>query len=126
MLSAIMHGPPSARSMGVFSYGGGCASEFFPCALGPAGPQAVAAAGIGRALDDRTILSLPAYDAIVDGVADAGFGVRDVVPDLCRHGEVLDQATATRPLALLSAIKGFHREYTWMKEGKPWTPEAVG
>lgn len=123
LLSAIGHGAAGQDTIGVFSYGGGCASEFFACDTGAAGREMVEHAGIDQALGERVPLPLIEYDEVIDAMPTTGFGVRDAVPDLSLYEHLLAAASARRPLAVLSSIKGFHREYTWLKGGLPWTAE---
>jgi polyketide biosynthesis 3-hydroxy-3-methylglutaryl-CoA synthase-like enzyme PksG len=123
LLSAIAHGADGQDTIGVFSYGGGCASEFFSCVTGSSGREIVKNAGIDRALDERAELSLDEYDELVDATATTGFGIRDAAPDPSRYQAVLAKASTRRPLAVLSSIKGFHREYSWVQGGLPCTAE---
>ncbi|MFD0598200.1 hydroxymethylglutaryl-CoA synthase [Catellatospora coxensis] len=114
--SAIAHTAPEQERLGVFSYGGGCASEFFALRVQPGGHAAVAQAGIDQALEQRRRLTIAEYDTILDALPQVACGVQDAAPDLDRFRHAIDAASATRPIALLSAIKGYHRGYTWMKE----------
>ncbi|GAA1414997.1 hydroxymethylglutaryl-CoA synthase family protein [Catellatospora coxensis] len=123
--SAIAHTAPEQERLGVFSYGGGCASEFFALRVQPGGHAAVAQAGIDQALEQRRRLTIAEYDTILDALPQVACGVQDAAPDLDRFRHAIDAASATRPIALLSAIKGYHRGYTWMKGGQPWMPEPV-
>ncbi|QUH03653.1 hydroxymethylglutaryl-CoA synthase family protein [Saccharopolyspora erythraea] len=112
MISAVA-GAPADRpsSMGVFSYGSGCASEFFACTVLPGAAELVARTGLERELAARTRLSVTDYDAAVDGAVAAGFGAEHAqvaADDLAAWG------AGDRPRAVLSSVENYRREYRWL------------
>lgn len=104
MLSAIAHTPADHdRSLGVFSYGSGCAAEFLRCRV-PAGAR-VADPGLAG----RQRLTVAEYDEFGDRTARIGLGAREVAP------EVLGQwRLPGRERAVLTGIAGYQREYAWL------------
>jgi polyketide biosynthesis 3-hydroxy-3-methylglutaryl-CoA synthase-like enzyme PksG len=105
--------PQAPRRIGLFSYGSGCASEFFSGVV-PAG----AAAGrggyeTGAALRDRCHLTVSEYDRLTKGYADSAFGVRDAEFDPADYAPLYDTHFAGRGLLVLDRIRDYHREYRW-------------
>jgi polyketide biosynthesis 3-hydroxy-3-methylglutaryl-CoA synthase-like enzyme PksG len=99
MLSALAEGPADRdRTLGVFSYGSGCAAEFLRCEV-PAGASVTA-----PALDDRRRLSVAEYDEFGGHTALVGQGARDVA---VRRAPVPERA-------VLTGISAYRREYAWV------------
>lgn len=103
----------AARRVALFSYGSGCASEFFSGVAGPAAARAVAAQGLAAALDTRCGLTVDEYDRLVSGMDDSAFGVREAVFDPRGYEPVYESHFAGRGLLVLDRIAGYHREYRW-------------
>lgn len=113
MAGAIAHGPGAdrPRTLGVFSYGSGCSSEFLACRV-PAGAGAlVASAGLEEELAARQRLPVAAYDEVVDAAAGAVAGTEQAKLD---PGELSAWGSGGRPRAVLTAIEEYRREYTWL------------
>lgn len=112
LISAIAAAPSDERlSVGMFSYGSGCASEFLAGEVVPGARQLVAETGLERELAARTRLSVDAYDAAVDRAQAVGFGAE--------HGEVdgaelASWGTGERPRAVLASVADYRREYRWL------------
>jgi len=105
--------PDTPRRLGLFSYGSGCASEFFS-GIVPAGASAVLARqGIGAALDERYQLTVDEYDKLTEDTSGRAFGVRDAEFDPAAYEPVYADRFAGRGLLVLDRIRGFHREYRW-------------
>ncbi|WP_275941129.1 hydroxymethylglutaryl-CoA synthase family protein [Pseudomonas poae] len=100
------------RRIGCFSYGSGCCSEFFSGTVTPQSRDYLSAQAIAQQLDKRYRLSLPEYESILLGNDAVRFGTRDHTV-AC---PVTDRVIAAGGLSgklLLSAINGYHREYSF-------------
>jgi len=114
LCSLIDRGDFSApRRVGLFSYGSGCASEFYSGVVPETAPSEVGRHGIGAALDERRRLTLDEYETIAERSADRTFGVRDRVFDVRPYEDVYASQLEGRGLLVLDRIEGFHRRYRW-------------
>ncbi|SNY24420.1 hydroxymethylglutaryl-CoA synthase family protein [Paractinoplanes atraurantiacus] len=111
-LCSLLEQAPSDRTrrIGLFSYGSGCASEFFSGVV-PAGARP--GLDIGAQLDDRRRLTVGEYDKLTAGSDQRAFGVREAVFDAAGYGPVFDSHVAGRGLLVLDRIRDYHREYRW-------------
>jgi polyketide biosynthesis 3-hydroxy-3-methylglutaryl-CoA synthase-like enzyme PksG len=101
------------KRVGLFSYGSGCASEFYSGVV-PAGAQGqLAKLAIGAAIDQRYPLSMDEYELLSDMSVDRMGGVQDKVFDTSPYGDVYGEGLAGRGLLVLNRISNFHREYKW-------------
>ncbi|HEX7824740.1 MAG TPA: hydroxymethylglutaryl-CoA synthase [Mycobacterium sp.] len=114
--SAIAHGPERAHRLGVFSYGGGCSSEFFTLRVNDGAAAHLARSEIAAALAGRARLGMAEYDAIVDDLAAIGPGMPDLTVELSRYEEILAGADHAPRHAVLTGINDHHRNYTWLKD----------
>jgi polyketide biosynthesis 3-hydroxy-3-methylglutaryl-CoA synthase-like enzyme PksG len=111
LLCGIELGAP--ERLGLFSYGSGCASEFYSGVVTPQGRARVAAQGIGRAIAERHPLSMEQYEIISDEGLHRMCGVRDRKFDPAPYGDVYGPAFEGRDLLVLDQIDAFHRRYRW-------------
>jgi polyketide biosynthesis 3-hydroxy-3-methylglutaryl-CoA synthase-like enzyme PksG len=102
-----------ARRIGLFSYGSGCASEFFSGVVPETAPEVLARTSAGAALDERVPLSVAEYDKLVDSGDKRAFGVRNADFDPADYEPLYGSAFADRGLLVLDRIADFHREYRW-------------
>ncbi len=98
------------RRIGLFSYGSGCASEFYSGIATAEGARRVRALGIDRALAARRELDIPAYEALLATERPSLFGVRDAVVDPGPFADVLVGLAGTGRV-VLTGICGFERTY---------------
>ncbi|MFE0417498.1 hydroxymethylglutaryl-CoA synthase family protein [Streptomyces tendae] len=115
-LCSLIEAKPSdgARRIGLFSYGSGCASEFFSAVLAPRADRHVGAPRpLAAALDERCALTPREYDTLSADRDAASFGSRDA--DLAPHRETALYAShfAGRGLLVLDRVRDYHREYRW-------------
>ncbi|RCG27075.1 3-hydroxy-3-methylglutaryl-ACP synthase [Sphaerisporangium album] len=111
LCSLLDHGEfAEPRRIGLFSYGSGCASEFYSGVV-PAGARPTG--DIGRALAERQEITVEDLDVITDLSADRIFGVRDAVFDTKPYGALFEDRFEGRGLLVLDRIADFHREYRW-------------
>nr|WP_244258401.1 hydroxymethylglutaryl-CoA synthase [Streptomyces sp. Tu 2975] len=103
--------------VGVFSYGSGCASEFYSVTITPASQAAVRAMGIREALDARYELSMDEYDALLTATAELKFGMREFTFDLDRFPQITKERFTGGRRLVLAAVRDYHREYVWLDGG---------
>ncbi|HUY45952.1 MAG TPA: hydroxymethylglutaryl-CoA synthase [Streptosporangiaceae bacterium] len=114
LLSSIEATSAGSYRTGVFSYGSGCSSEFYSLVVLPGARDALAAAGIGAGLRSRADLSTAAYDALLGGTLAAG--TEDVKLDVDALDDVVAGRLSRGGHAVLTAVRGFRREYAWRTE----------
>jgi 3-carboxymethyl-3-hydroxy-acyl-[acp] synthase len=101
------------KRIGLFSYGSGCASEFYSGVV-PAGAKAVLARQrIGARVAERHKLSMAEYDTVNELNGLKAFGARDVVFDPAPYRSLYASHVTGRRLLVLDRIVDFHREYRW-------------
>ncbi|MDQ0758944.1 hydroxymethylglutaryl-CoA synthase family protein [Streptomyces canus] len=115
-LCSLLEAEPShsARRIGLFSYGSGCASEFFSGVLAPEAHRHVGVNGsLAAAIEDRRALTPQEYDTLSADRDAAAFGSRDT--DLAPHRETSLYAShfAGHGLLVLDRVRDYHREYRW-------------
>jgi polyketide biosynthesis 3-hydroxy-3-methylglutaryl-CoA synthase-like enzyme PksG len=111
--SLLYHRPSGAHTLGLYSYGGGCSSEFLSLTVSGEAEGVMTGYGFDKHLAGRTELSIDRYDAILDEAPRTAFGVRDV--DNVIDG-VIDLTAATPhkfPLLMLESIRDYERHYVW-------------
>jgi polyketide biosynthesis 3-hydroxy-3-methylglutaryl-CoA synthase-like enzyme PksG len=102
------------RRVGVFSYGSGCASEFYSAVITPASQRAVRAMGIREALDARYSLSTDEYDELLAATAELKFGTQDFTFDLDRFPQITKARFDGGRRLVLRGVRDYHREYVWL------------
>jgi polyketide biosynthesis 3-hydroxy-3-methylglutaryl-CoA synthase-like enzyme PksG len=113
LASTIEHGNFDApQRIGCFSYGSGCAAEFFSGIATREGQERLCALSIKEHLDARYELSMEEYDELLVGSSAVKFGTRNVTLD----SSFIPKARVARPkeTLFLKQIKEFHREYEWV------------
>ncbi|KJK59190.1 hydroxymethylglutaryl-CoA synthase family protein [Saccharothrix sp. ST-888] len=101
------------QRIGLFSYGSGCASEFFSGVVGGGAKAELARFGIGRAVAERRELDTAEYDRLSELGGDRAFGVQDRVFDPASYGAVYRERFEGAGLLVLDRIENFHRRYRW-------------
>jgi len=99
--------------VGLFSYGSGCASEFYSGVVMPDARQRLRAMRIGEKLTARKYLDMDRYDQIVDLNMEWIFGVQDKIVNHDTYRDIYESQFAGKGLLVLKEIKGFHRTYAW-------------
>jgi polyketide biosynthesis 3-hydroxy-3-methylglutaryl-CoA synthase-like enzyme PksG len=100
--------------LGIFSYGSGCASEFYSAVVTPQSQRTVAQMGITKRLNGRYQLAMEEYDELLAATAELKFGTPDFTFDLDRFPQIVKSQLANRKLLVLSEVRGHHREYVWL------------
>ncbi|AND15932.1 hydroxymethylglutaryl-CoA synthase family protein [Rathayibacter tritici] len=101
----------TTRRVGCFSYGSGCASEFYSGVVSPESVSTLAAMSISEHLDSRLRLDVADYDDLVDRAEFVRFGTRTARVDHPLLAEVVQASTV--PRLVLRGITDHHREYEW-------------
>lgn len=99
------------KRVGCFSYGSGCASEFFSGVVTPEGQRRLRRLDIGAHLDRRYKLSMSEYVQLLEGSHAVKFGTRNVVLD--PHTFAGARAGGQGGRLFLKEIHEFHRRYEW-------------
>ncbi|MDP9643540.1 polyketide biosynthesis 3-hydroxy-3-methylglutaryl-CoA synthase-like enzyme PksG [Actinopolyspora lacussalsi] len=101
------------RRVGMFSYGSGCASEFYSAVLPAGAGERVRRRGIGEAVTNRRPLEVPEYERISDLASNRMCGVRDHDGDTSAYETLYRDCFEGRGLLVLDGIEEFHRSYRW-------------
>jgi polyketide biosynthesis 3-hydroxy-3-methylglutaryl-CoA synthase-like enzyme PksG len=101
------------KRLGMFSYGSGCASEFYSGVVTPAGKDLLGRQAIAAAIADRRPLTMPEYELISDLSVHRMCGVQDHKYDVSPYERVYDSHVAGRGLLVLDRVENFHRLYRW-------------
>jgi polyketide biosynthesis 3-hydroxy-3-methylglutaryl-CoA synthase-like enzyme PksG len=99
--------------IGLFSYGSGCASEFYSGVITPGASEVLAKQGIAAAIAGRYPLSMDEYEAISDLSLDRMAGVQDHQYDVSAYEAVYKSQFDGRGLLVLDKRDNFHRVYRW-------------
>lgn len=105
----------TARRVGLFSYGSGCASEFYSGVVSPRARRATGAGpsrSVADALAERQTLTVTEYDALADPGPRA-FGVRTATLDTAGYEPFFRKLFDGQGLLVLDRIDNYHREYRW-------------
>jgi polyketide biosynthesis 3-hydroxy-3-methylglutaryl-CoA synthase-like enzyme PksG len=114
LCSLLDHGtiaPP--QRVGLFSYGSGCASEFYSGVLPRGAAERTRARGLAAAIESRQALAWDDYELLSDLSSGRMAGVREQRFDPRPYEDVYRACLDGRGLLVLDHIKDFHREYRW-------------
>jgi polyketide biosynthesis 3-hydroxy-3-methylglutaryl-CoA synthase-like enzyme PksG len=114
LAGAIDYGQlPAPQRVGLFSYGGGCSSEFFSGVISAQSQARLAERKIADHLARRYPLTFAQYEQILYNEHKVAFGTRNIEVDTSLVPEVWQQIQG-RGLLMLRRIQEFHREYGWV------------
>jgi len=112
LISLIDNASSDASSrVGLFSYGSGCASEFFSGVVPSSARTRVG--DTAAQLDGRAVLDIETYDRLVDANEEWGFGTHNKVMEFEGFGDLYRRRFEGESLLVLDRISNFHREYKW-------------
>ncbi|WP_059006297.1 hydroxymethylglutaryl-CoA synthase family protein [Streptomyces specialis] len=116
LCSLIDHLPPGAppQRIGLFSYGSGCASEFFSGLVGEGARQALAPARIGERLAARVPIGFDEYTDLLAGNSRCLLPVADRDIDLAPYERFLTADPGRGRLLVHRGTKNYHRTYEWV------------
>lgn len=109
-LCCVLDGTPPAERLrlGLFSYGSGCASEFYSGTTGPARrPE------LSKAIAERRRLDIGEYELLSDLAVQRMSGVRDQDCHPGAYESVYGESVDGRGLLVLDRIERYHRRYRW-------------
>jgi polyketide biosynthesis 3-hydroxy-3-methylglutaryl-CoA synthase-like enzyme PksG len=101
------------KRIGLFSYGSGCASEFYSGVVTDVSAAKLAERRLGAAIADRLPLEMPDYEVISDLSLHRMCGVQDHEFDVGPYEAVYKSQFDGRGLLVLDRIENFHRQYRW-------------
>lgn len=101
------------KRIGIFSYGSGCASEFFSGLISPKSKEKLDKMKIGEHLDSRCKLTFEEYDKIVDCNVEWVFGVQNKEVDVSEFQDIYDTCFKGKGMLVLDKVEDFHRVYRW-------------
>lgn len=114
LCSLIDHGSfETPKRVGLYSYGSGCASEFYSGVVSRRAQEKLAALDLGGALDRRYALSMEEYEEISDASVDRMCGVQDKEFDVTPYAHIFEHSFIGQGLLVLDQIENFHRRYRW-------------
>jgi polyketide biosynthesis 3-hydroxy-3-methylglutaryl-CoA synthase-like enzyme PksG len=105
--------PQRDERIGVFSYGSGCASEFYSGVVPAGAAQVLARHGLPEQLGDRYPLSMEEYEVLSDLAPQRMCGGRDMTFDVSPYERIYKEGFADRELLVLDGIEDYHRRYRW-------------
>lgn len=103
----------TSKRLGCFSYGSGCASEFYSGIVSKEGQQLQRQYDIKHNLDERYELTMEEYHQILLKNSEIKFGTRNVKLDPMIIPGAYEKMQGKGKL-VLKEIKEFHREYEWL------------
>jgi polyketide biosynthesis 3-hydroxy-3-methylglutaryl-CoA synthase-like enzyme PksG len=101
------------KRLGMFSYGSGCASEFYSGVVTPASRAKVRRNGIAEAIERRRRLSMAEYELLSDLSLEWKGPVQDKAVDITPYAGIYAQCCAGRGLLVLAQVEKYHRDYRW-------------
>jgi len=99
--------------IGLFSYGSGCASEFFSGVITPTSQQLMRTTGLGGRLAGRYHFPWNEYEQVTDANMEWTFGLKDKTMSQTGFEHLYERLFLDRRLLTLKQINNFHREYDW-------------
>jgi polyketide biosynthesis 3-hydroxy-3-methylglutaryl-CoA synthase-like enzyme PksG len=102
-----------AKRVGLFSYGSGCASEFFSGIVTQRAQEIVRKENISGQLDGRYPLSFEEYEGLFEYNENLRFGLRDIKIQKDIISKAYDNVIGKGYLVLDRIGSDFHRKYSW-------------
>lgn len=101
------------KRVGMFSYGSGCASEFFSGIITPESKKKLSEMRISEALEQRYSLTMEEYNSLLDSCVSGYFGYKDHMIDNTKFQHIYDEKFQGKGLLILKEVKNYIREYVW-------------
>lgn len=102
--------------VGLFSYGSGCASEFFSAVISPGAAAELAGMRIGARLRERVELTFEEYEALLAENVRCLTPVADRSTDVERYAPLARRGTGGEPTLVFTGAKDYHRTYEWLSD----------
>lgn len=114
LCGAMDHAPAGEPArIGLFSYGSGCASEFFSAVLTGDSRSHMRATGLATRIAQRHRLAWDDYERVTDANLEWTFGLKDKAMSLVGLEALYESRFQGRRRLVLKRIHNFHREYEW-------------
>jgi len=97
--------------IGLFSYGAGCASEFFSGWVGPKAQTALAESGLEAQLYSRYQLHMPDYERVLNANRRSHFGAKEARVDPGELADLYQTIFAGQGICVWKGIRQYAREY---------------
>lgn len=102
------------KRIGLYSYGSGCASEFFSGTVTPSGQAKLQKMNITKALSDRYPLTMKEYDDLLQLNCEWLFGIKDKTLNYDSFASIYQKQFSGKNLLVLKDVdKNYHRRYAW-------------
>lgn len=101
------------RRVGLFSYGSGCASEFYSGVVSPRAKAMLTSFRVAERVAERYALTMEEYETLASLASGSRGGVRSLRVDTAPYRRIYQEKVAGQGLLVLRAIDEFHREYEW-------------
>lgn len=99
--------------VGIFSYGSGCASEFYSGLIDAESSRRFKSLAVDARIRDRLPLTWQDYEDICDLSRQRMAGVETLEPDTSRYAHILAERFDGQGLLVLEGIRNFHRQYRY-------------
>jgi polyketide biosynthesis 3-hydroxy-3-methylglutaryl-CoA synthase-like enzyme PksG len=114
LAARIEHADLGTRArVGLYSYGSGCASEFFSGTVDAGSRAALEPMRIGARLAERGELTFAEYAKLIEENGRVLVPDQNREVDVARYDEYLDRVPGRPRLLVLTGIDNFHRCYAW-------------
>jgi polyketide biosynthesis 3-hydroxy-3-methylglutaryl-CoA synthase-like enzyme PksG len=114
LASLIDHGSHvEGARVGLYSYGSGCASEFFSGVVAPGAPRVLAEMRIGDRVRARREVTFEEYQKLLPAARSCLVPRQDRTVDLSACDEYLEPFRPHGPTLVLTGVADFHRAYAW-------------
>ena len=114
LASLIDHEPSVAGAkLGLYSYGSGCASEFFSGVVTPGAREELSAMEIGGRIRRRREISFTEYEKLLPWARECLIPMADRTIDLSAWDQYSEPSRAHGDVLVLTGVEKFHRGYEW-------------
>lgn len=115
LASVIDHAPlDEPARIGLFSYGSGCASEFFSAIIDRESKQTLAKMEIGEYFESRCELSFDDYNNLLEENLKCLQAVENRKVETDKYDHYLNRVKKRRKMLVLDEVKNYHRKYKWI------------
>lgn len=102
-----------SKRVGLFSYGSGCASEFYSGLVTPTSKALFAKMKSQQKLDERYNLNMQEYDTLLDLYSEWIIPEKYKEVDMTEFQGIYKHSIEGKGLLVLKKIDNYHREYIW-------------
>ncbi|MEV0083435.1 hydroxymethylglutaryl-CoA synthase [Saccharopolyspora sp. NPDC050642] len=113
LASLIDNASAEGTRVGLYSYGSGCASEFFSGVVQPGAGRELATAGIADRVRSRRELSFAEYEKLLPWARECLLPRQHLRTDLSTWDQYAEPSRVHGPVLVLTGIENYHRSYEW-------------